>query len=136
MYRSYFSRNFITILGNIFAQGMIYISLRKPITVADSKKRKADSTVVTTTVKVGTRTDHFLGYLPNIMEALDKKDLKEHYIVLDNAPIHKPANIRRYIEDRGYNCVYLPLYSSFWNHVEKFWSKVKFSVKGAFRNMK
>jgi hypothetical protein len=90
----------VTILGDIFAQGIIDISLRKPITVAGSKKRKSDSNVVTITVRSGIRREHFLGYLQNVMEALDKKDLKEYYIVLDNAPIHKPATIGRYIEDR------------------------------------
>ncbi|KAI8048502.1 DDE superfamily endonuclease-domain-containing protein [Thamnidium elegans] len=98
----------ITILGAISAQGVIDISLRKPITVVGSKKRKGDGTVVTTTARIGTRTEHYLGYLSNVMDVLDKNNLKGNYIVMNNAPIHKPATVRKSIEDRGYKCLYLP----------------------------
>jgi transposase len=93
----------ITILGAISAQGVINISLRKPITVAGSKKRKADGTVATTTARIGTRTEHYLGYLENVMDVLDKNNLKGHYLVMNNAPIHKPATVRSCIEKEAIN---------------------------------
>ncbi len=65
------------------------------------------------------------------MDVLDKNDMKGSYIVMDNAPIHKPATVRQCIEKRGYKCVYLPPYSPFLNPIEEFWSKVKFAVKQA-----
>ena len=40
---------------------------------------------------------------------MDKNShMKGHYIVMDNAPIHTHENIGKYIEYRGYKCVYLP----------------------------
>lgn len=83
--------------------------------MAGSKKRKADGTVVATTARIETRTEHYLGYLENVMDVLDKNNLKGHYLVMDNAPIHKPATVRSCIEKRGYKCIYLPPYSPFLN---------------------
>ncbi|KAI9267298.1 hypothetical protein EDC94DRAFT_497867, partial [Helicostylum pulchrum] len=62
----------ITALGAITAQGVIDISLRKTITIAGSKKRKADESVVTTTARIGTRTEHYLSYLRKAIDVLDK----------------------------------------------------------------
>lgn len=119
----------ITILGAISSQGVIDISLRKPITVAGSKKRKSDGKVIQTTARVGTRTEHYLAYLSNVMDVLDKNNMKGFYLVMDNAPIHKPATVRIFIEKRGYKCAYLPPYSPFLNPIELFWSKVKYGIK-------
>ncbi|CEG67929.1 hypothetical protein RMATCC62417_04276 [Rhizopus microsporus] len=101
----------ITILGAISADGVIDISLRKP------------------TSAISTRSEHFLSYLNSMMDCLDRNGLHGYYIVMDNAPIHKPATIRKLIEDRGYKCVYLPPYSPFLNPIEEFWSKVKSGIK-------
>jgi transposase len=51
---------------------------------------------------------------------------------MDNAPIHKNADIRKYNEQRGYDCVYLPVYSPELNPIEQFWSicKSKFKREG------
>ena len=46
--------------------------------------------------------------------------MKGHYIVMDNAPIYTHENIKRYIEYRGYKCVYLPTYSPKLNPIEQF----------------
>ncbi|CEP16601.1 hypothetical protein [Parasitella parasitica] len=119
----------IKILGAISPQGIIDVSLRKPTTVSGSKKRRADGKVIETTARVGTRTEHFLFYLNNVMDVLDKNNLRGFYIVMDNAPIHKPNKVREYIEKRGFKCVYIPPYSPFLNPIEEFWSKVKFGVK-------
>lgn len=119
----------ITILGAISSAGIIDISLRKPIMVSGAKKRRVDGKVVTTTAKVGTRAEHYLNYLSNVMDVLDRNNMKGFYLVMDNAPIHKPATIRNLIESRGYKCVYLPPYSPFLNPIELFWSKVKYGVK-------
>jgi transposase len=70
-----------------------------------------------------------LGYLGNVINVLDKNELKNRYIVMDNAPIHKPAAVREFIEERGYKCAYSPPYSPFLNPIEEFWSKVKYGVK-------
>lgn len=92
------------------------------------KKRKANGKEVKVNGKVGTRTEHYLAYLTNIMDTLDKSDMKGQYLVMDNAPIHKTKVIQKLIEDRGYKCLYLPPYSPFLNPIEKFWSKTKAGV--------
>ncbi|CEG69283.1 hypothetical protein RMATCC62417_05383 [Rhizopus microsporus] len=110
----------ITILGVISSQGIIDVSLRKPTTVSGSKKRRTDGKVIETTARVGTRTEHFLFYLNNVMDVLDKNNLRGFYIVMDNAPIHKLNKVRECIEKRGYKCVYLPPYSPFLSPIEEF----------------
>lgn len=124
----------IAILGAISAQDTIDIPLRKPIKIADSKKRKTYGTVVTTTIRIGTRTEYFLGYLQNVMDVPYKNDLKRHYIVMDTAPIHKSVTFRKCIKNRGYICIYLPPCSPFLNPIEEFWSNIKFGVEGSFDN--
>jgi hypothetical protein len=95
----------ITILG------VSDISLRKPTSSVGSKKRKVDSKEVKINGRVGTRSEHFLTYLNSMMNCLDRNGLHGYYLVMDIAPIHKPAAIRERIESRGYKCVYLPPYS-------------------------
>jgi transposase len=79
--------------------------------------------------RVGTRTEHFLTYISNVMDVLDRNNMKGHYLVMDNAPIHTPVKVRELIESRGYRCLYLPPYSPFLNPIEEFWSKVKAGVR-------
>ncbi|KAG1459902.1 hypothetical protein G6F46_003981 [Rhizopus delemar] len=49
--------------------------------------------------------------------------------VMDIAPIHTHENIKKYIEYRGYKCVYLPTYSPELNPIEQFWAVAKSKVK-------
>jgi transposase len=120
----------ITILGAISDAGIIDISLRKPKAVSTSKKRKVNGRAVdTVNGRIGTRTEHYLAYLSNVMDVLDKNSMQGYYLVMDNAPIHTPAKVRDLIESRRYKCLYLPPYSPFLNPVEEFWSKVKDGVR-------
>lgn len=48
---------------------------------------------------------------------------------MDNAPIHKNGDIQKYIESRGYGCIYLPVYSPELNPIEQFWSVCKGKIK-------
>lgn len=64
------------------------------------------------------------------MDVLDKHEqFKGHYIVMDNAPIHKNIDIEKEINRRGYGCIYLPPYSSELNPIEQFWSVCKSKMK-------
>lgn len=80
-------------------------------------------------VNLETKNEHFLPYLSNAMNVLDKNGMNGHYIVMDNAPIHKPKVIQKLIGERGYKCLYLPSYSPFLNPIEESWSKVKAGVR-------
>jgi len=55
--------------------------------------------------------------------------MKGHYIVMDNALIYTHENIKKYIENRGYKCVYLPTCSPELNPIEQFWAIAKSKVK-------
>jgi hypothetical protein len=60
---------------------------------------------------VGTRTQHFLAYISNI---LDCNDMKRLYLVIDNVLIHTPVRGRELVDNTGYKCcLYLPPYSPF-----------------------
>ncbi|KAG1050024.1 hypothetical protein G6F43_007677 [Rhizopus delemar] len=117
-----------SILGAISQSDIISIAVKKSESASSKKKRKADGKEVKVNGKVGTRTEHYLAYLTNVMDTLDKSDMKGQYLVMDNTPIHKPKVIQKLIEDRGYKCLYLPSYSPFLNPIEKFWSKAKAGV--------
>ncbi|KAG1137106.1 hypothetical protein G6F37_011480 [Rhizopus arrhizus] len=79
---------------------------------------------------VGTLTSHYISFLKMALNEMDKyPHMKGHYIVMDNAPIHTNENIKKYIEYRGYKCVYLPTYSPELNPIEQFWAVAKSKVK-------
>ncbi|KAG0184568.1 hypothetical protein DFQ28_010904, partial [Apophysomyces sp. BC1034] len=78
------------------------------------------------TVSEGTVTDYYLSFLKATLDEMDKyEQIKSHYLVMDNAPIHEAKEISKYIESRGYRCAYLPSYSPELNPIEQFWSVVK-----------
>lgn len=55
-------------------------------------------------------------------------ELKGHYIVTDNAPIHTAKEIDQIIVERGYKSIYLPPYSPELHPIEQFWVIVKNKV--------
>ena len=61
----------VTILGAISQAGVIDISLSKPQAVSMSKKRKTNGAkAMSVSGRVGTRTEHFLAYISNVMDVL------------------------------------------------------------------
>ncbi|KAG1437079.1 hypothetical protein G6F56_013278 [Rhizopus delemar] len=97
-----------------------------------SKKRKAGggSIQVVNKGKGGTVTGHYFNFVAATLDVLDKHEqFKGHYIVMDNAPIHTHLDIQKYIEQRGYGCIYLPPYSPELNPIEQFWSVCKSKLK-------
>ncbi|CEP15746.1 hypothetical protein [Parasitella parasitica] len=122
-----------TILGAISPYGVVNIQVRRPKAPASSKRRKIDGTTGKATVansKGGTVTGHYFNFIAKTIDILDKHpQFKGHYLVMDNAPIHTNVDIRRYVESRGYGCVYLPPYSPELNPIEQFWSVVKSKLK-------
>jgi hypothetical protein len=69
----------ITILGAISQAGVIDISLKKPQAASISKKRNAnDTTAMVVNGRVGIRTEHFLTYISNVMDVLDRNNIKGH----------------------------------------------------------
>ena len=115
-----------TILGAISASSLIKCRLRLPQPPA--KKRKREGYVGLTST--GTVTGHYFSFLKATMDEMDQySHMKGHYLIMDNAPIHKSEDIAKYIISRGYRYAYLPSYSPELNPIEQFWSVVKSKVK-------
>jgi hypothetical protein len=118
-----------TILGAISALGVVNIEIRLPnskpkrIKVDGARKRKQPA-------PKGTVTGHYILFLQKTMNCMDQfPEMKEFYIVMDNAPIHTADEIEEMISKRGYRSIYLPPYSPELNPIENFWSTMKSYVK-------
>ncbi|KAG1617393.1 hypothetical protein G6F46_004708 [Rhizopus delemar] len=73
-----------------------------------------------------TMAGHYLSFLKAILDEMDKyPEMKGHYLVMDNAPIHSSTDIGKYIRSRGYRYAYLPPYSPELNPIEQLWPVVK-----------
>jgi hypothetical protein len=48
---------------------------------------------------VGIRTEHFLASISKVMDMRDGNDMKGHYVVMDNAPIH--IQVGELVNNRG-----------------------------------
>jgi hypothetical protein len=116
--------NTTSILGAISATGLIDISLRAPKHI---KKRKLGH--VTDAYSTRTMTGYYPRFLMTILDEMDQHfEMKRDYLAMDYAHIHSSTDIRKYIHSRGYQCIYLPLYSQL-NTIEQFCSVVKNKVK-------
>jgi hypothetical protein len=63
-----------------------------------TKKRKADGYV-----NSGTVTGHYISFLKMTLDEMDKHPhMKSRSIVMDNPPIHRHENIKKYVEYRVY----------------------------------
>ncbi|RCH89437.1 hypothetical protein CU097_009794 [Rhizopus azygosporus] len=90
--------NATSILGGISASGLINVSLR---VTKRTKKRKLENAA--NGYSIGTVTGHYLSFLKAALDEMDKyPEMKGHYLVMDNAPIHSSADIGKYIHSRGY----------------------------------
>ncbi|CEG76488.1 hypothetical protein RMATCC62417_11382 [Rhizopus microsporus] len=113
--------NTTSILGAISAAGLVAVGVKKPRLV----KRKADGYISS-----GTVTGHHISFLKMTLDEMDKyPHMKGRYIVMDSAPIHTYENIKKYIEYRGYKCVYLTTCSPELNLIEQFWVVAKSKAK-------
>ena len=96
--------------------------------LTERKKRKREGYVELTSI--GTVTGHYFSFLKATMDEMDQySHMKGHYLIMDNAPIHKSEDIAKYIISRDYRYAYLPSYSPELNPIEQFWSVVKSKVK-------
>ncbi|KAG1472540.1 hypothetical protein G6F56_001477 [Rhizopus delemar] len=121
-----------TIIGAISPYGVVNIKVKSPKIAAPSRKQKAaaDGSSIIEKGKGEIVTGHYFNFVSMTLDIMDKHELfKGHYLVMDNAPIHKHTDIKAYIEGRGYGCVYLPSYSPELNPIEQFWSVCKSKLK-------
>ncbi|KAG0848053.1 hypothetical protein G6F57_012074 [Rhizopus arrhizus] len=81
--------NATSTLGAISANGLINVSLRVPKRIKKRKLGRATDGYSTVIV-----TGHYLSFVKVTLDEMDKcPEMKEHYLVMDNAPIHNSADI-------------------------------------------
>lgn len=100
-----------TILGATSTYSPVNIKVRRPQASPAPKKRKtAEPSEPPPKQSKGTITDHYFNFLNDTMDIMDKFSdvFQNHYLVMDNAPIHTNEDIKNFVEGRGYRCVYLP----------------------------
>ncbi|KAG1455878.1 hypothetical protein G6F46_004385 [Rhizopus delemar] len=119
---------------------VISVEIREPlkpkkIKVDGGRQRKKP--VVKKKAK-GTVTGHYRMFISKNLDEMDKfPELRNFYVVMNNALIHISEDITQLIEARGYRAIDLPLYSPELNPIENFWSVIKNSVKqSAFQEAK
>jgi len=78
--------------------------------------------IATMTVDAPTDGEVFLAYLEQV---LCPQLRPGHIVVMDNLAAHKVAGVRRLIEGRQAQLLYLPPYSPDFNPIEKAWAKLK-----------
>jgi hypothetical protein len=116
----------ITIFGDIFEAGLIDILLKKPQPVSAEKKSKlngAEAKIIN--ARIGTHTEHYVAFISNVMDILDKHQMQRHYMVMDNAPIDTPSAVKNLTESKGHEIINLPPCSPSLNAIEELWSMVK-----------
>lgn len=115
-----------TIFGAVCSSGIVALSVRLP---KASKKRKVAGSSKTIHGNNGdgggTKGSHYQEFVLQLLDEMDKHDMKGYNLVMDNTPIHKAGVLQEIVEERGYKCVYLPPYSPFLNPIEECWSKIK-----------
>ena len=80
------------------------------------------------TIESATDGDVFLAYLEQVLcPRLEPGQV----VVMDNLSAHKVEGVRRLIEARGAQLLYLPPYSPDFNPIEQAWSKVKQLLRSA-----
>ncbi|KAG1056191.1 hypothetical protein G6F43_001897 [Rhizopus delemar] len=126
-----------TVLGAITAKFVVSTVHRNPQEECSkrikidfgNRKRKAPAGTKKLTSK-GTVTGHYMKFLEKTMDEMDCfPELKDYYIIMDNAPIHTAGQIDEMIVARGYKSIYLTPYSPELNPIEQFRAIVKNKVK-------
>ncbi|KAG1464724.1 hypothetical protein G6F56_005024 [Rhizopus delemar] len=115
-----------TLLGAISATRLIKISLGMPQLSKESMidYQSAESNTV------GVVAGHYLNFVKATLDEMDHHpEMKGHYLVMDNAPVHNSKEIGEYINSRGYQYIYLPSHPDNLNPMKQFWSLVKSNVK-------
>lgn len=79
------------------------------------------------TIESPTDGDVFLAFVEQV---LGPRLQPGHIVILDNLGAHKVEGVRRLMESRGAQLLYLPPYSPDFNPIEQAWSKLKQLLRG------
>lgn len=86
-------------MGVTSAEGLIENSLRKPIPFSKKRKSGGDKKQQTK----GIVTKHYVNFIKDILAEMNKfPEIKEHYLIMDNAPIHVSKIIGKMIKECDY----------------------------------
>ena len=86
---------------------------------SSNKWKWSDGTTVLN-AQIETCIEPFIEFPSKVIDILDENNINGYYLVMDNAPIHTNQLIIQIVEQCGYKCTYLALYSSFLNPIEEF----------------
>ncbi|KAG0750197.1 hypothetical protein G6F57_010982 [Rhizopus arrhizus] len=93
------------------------------------KKKHKTATGIKRGLPHETNSSQFTLFVEEIVSVLNKLGLKNMYIVMDNAAIHKTPKVLKAIRDSGHYALFLPPYSSMLNPIEECWAKIKSVVR-------
>ncbi|KAG2208789.1 hypothetical protein INT45_010949 [Circinella minor] len=116
----------LSVLGCMSYYGLIALSQQVPKS-SGLKKRKIVSK--RSGLPHGTSSSHFLLFVREMSSVLKKVGLNNMYIVMDNAGIHKTAEVLQAVRDHGHTPLFLPPYSLFLNPIEECWAQIKREVR-------
>ena len=71
----------------------------------------------------------FVDFDKKLLAYLDRDEIRNAYLVLDNVPFHHSISVSKLIQSRGHETVYLPPYSCFLNKIVNLFSQFKYYVK-------
>ncbi|KAG0735990.1 hypothetical protein G6F16_001906 [Rhizopus arrhizus] len=106
----------LSILGCMSAYGLIALSQQVP---KSSRKKQKPPLGTKRALPHETNSSHFVLFVEEIVSVLNKIGLKNMYIVMDNASIHKTPEVLKAIRDSGHYALFLPLYSPMLNPIEE-----------------
>lgn len=69
--------------------------------------------------------DEFLHFVDALLNHMNPWPMPNSVVVMDNASIHKSAELKNMVEDRGMHILYLPSYSPHFNPIEEGFSAMK-----------
>ncbi|KAG2734935.1 hypothetical protein G9P44_001149 [Scheffersomyces stipitis] len=81
-----------TMLGAIFYDGLVQLSLNMP-EIQNKKRKRQDG--CSDTPSCGTVTGHYKSFIKQVISVLKHPKYMNSYLIMDNAPIHKNESIHR-----------------------------------------
>ena len=114
------TRRYAYSVGGTRAVDSAPISKPKSTTILSSIQ--LDGTMLYTTYSGGTTAEKFKNYLEN---TLIPRLAKNSIVIMDNMKSHHAKDVKKCLDERKVNYLYLPPYSPDFNPIEKLWSKIK-----------
>lgn len=97
----------------------IWLVRSRKILFMQKKEKKKTAIDTKRGLPHGINSPHFTLFVKEIVSVLNKLGLKNMYIVMDNAAIHKTPEVLKAVRDSGHYALFLPPYSPMLNPIEE-----------------